>query len=286
MLARIALLLFLLVSPLTAQTDPTWTTNHVPFRIAGNLYYVGSEDLAAYLVVTPQGNILINANLTSSPPQIRASIERLGFKFSDTKVLLNSQAHYDHSAGTAAIKRLTHARLEVMDADVPAMESGGRDDFLYANRAEFHFPPVKVDRILHDGDQVKLGATVLTAHKTAGHTPGCTTWTMQVTEAGHTYNVVIVGGVSANPGSNFIHQPRYPTQAADFAQTFRTLHDLPCDIFLGGHGLYFDLNEKYPRLGPGKPNPFIDPAGYRAFVSQSEQSFKTELAQQTKHPPQ
>ena len=281
MLARILLLLLSVATPLVAEVHSDWTTNHVPFRILGNLYYVGSDDLAAYLVTTPEGNILINANLASSVPQIRQNIETLGFRFADTRILLNSQVHFDHVAGTAEIKRLTHAKVEVMDADVSAIESGGRADFFFFNDPTAHFESVKVDRTLHDGDQVKLGPTVLTAHLTAGHTKGDTTWTMQITESGHTYNVVIFGGAGINGGNNLIDDPRYPKQAEDFVRTFHTLRTLPCDVFLGAHGLYFDLSEKYPRLKPNSPNPFIDPAGYKAYVDDREEAFHTELAKQT-----
>jgi len=285
MLARTLLLLLAfagpLSAPLAAQRNSTWTTNHPPFRIAGNLYYVGSDDLAAYLVTTPQGNILINTNLASSVPQIRQNIEKLGFRVADTKILLNSQAHFDHVAGTAEMKRLTHARVEVMAGDIVPMESGGRKDFFFFNDPSAYFPPVKVDKVLHDGEQVSLGGTVLTAHLTAGHTMGCTTWTMQITEDGKTYNAVIVGGASMNGGNNLIHDPRYPTEAEDFLRTFRTLRGLPCDIFLGAHGGYFDLKAKYPKLRDGAANPFLDPAGYKAFLDDREQVFRKELARQT-----
>jgi metallo-beta-lactamase class B len=262
------------------QSHPEWTTNRPPFRIAGNLYYVGSQDLAAYLVTTPKGNILINANLKSSVPQIKANIEALGFRFKDTKILLNSQAHFDHMAGAAAIKRLTHAKVEVMDADVSAVASGGRRDFYFYNHAKFHFTPVKVDRVLHDGERVELGGSTLTAHLTPGHTKGCTTWTLKAKEGNRLYNVVIVGGASANEGNNLIDDPRYPTQAKDFERAFRTLRSLPCDIFLGAHGVYFGLEAKYARLKRGDSNPFVDPDGYQAFVDDREKTFHLELYRQ------
>ena len=267
-------------APLLAQPNPEWTTNHVPFRIVGNLYYVGSNDLAAYLVTTPRGHVLLNGNLASSVPQIRQNIEQLGFRLANVKILLNSQAHWDHAAGLAELKRITKARLAIMDADVAAIESGGRADFFYFHDSAAYFSPVRVDRILHDGDQVKLGRTTLTARRTAGHTKGCTTWTLDVPEAGRTYHVVIFGGAGANPGNNLVNDPRYPRQAADFEHTFRTARTLPCDIFLGAHGLYFNLAEKYQRLQPNGANPFIDPAGYQAFIVERENTFRAELARQ------
>jgi len=179
------------VARLPAQDTSAWKRPFPPFRIAGNLYYVGSEDLASYLVVTPQGDILINSNLESSPPQIRKSVETLGFKFTDIKILLISHAHYDHCAGSAEVKKITGARYEVMEADVPVVESGGRNDFHYSADKSMWFPPTHVDRVLHDGDTVSLGGAVLTAHLTAGHTRGTTTWTMDENEGGKTLRVVM-----------------------------------------------------------------------------------------------
>src|SRR5277367_3634790 len=160
---------------LLAQASPDWTEAFPPFRIAGNLYYVGSKGLANYLITTPQGNILINSDLEANVPMIQASIEKLGFQFNDTKILLISHAHFDHDAGSAKIKEMTGARYMVMDADVPVVESGGKLDFQYGNTPGSLYPPTKVDRVLHDGDEVKLGGAVIVAHLTPGHTKGCTT---------------------------------------------------------------------------------------------------------------
>ena len=270
-------------SGLPAQNNPDWYAPQKPFRIAGNLYYVGSRDLASYLITTPQGDILINSNFERSVPQIRHSVEELGFHFSDIKILLISHAHADHAAGSALIKKLTGAKYMVMDADVPVIESGGRNDFAYAHSADMHFPPTKVDRVLHDGSEVQLGGAVLVAHLTPGHTQGCTTWTMKVTDGGKTYNVVIVGSPNVNPGYKLVNNKQYPRIAEDYKQTFRVLQSLPCDIFLGAHGSYFDLQEKLPRMKPGASNPFIDPNGYKAYVAEREHAFETQLAKQTRH---
>lgn len=274
--------IFALFLPCTAlpQNSPDWTQPFAPFRIAGNLYYVGSQGLASYLITTPQGNILINSDLQANVPMIQASIQKLGFKFQDTKILLISHAHFDHDAGSAKIKELTGASYMVMDADVPVVESGGKADFQYGHRPDFLYPPAKVDRVLHDGDQVSLGGTVLVAHLTPGHTKGCTTWTMKVAEGGKSYNVVIVGSPNVNPGYKLVHNREYPQIAEDYEQMWRTLQSLPCDIFLGAHGSYFGLEEKYARLKNGGENPFVDPAGYKKFVAQSEQAFRAELARQ------
>jgi metallo-beta-lactamase class B len=161
--------------------------------VAGNIYYVGSKGLATFLITSPEGHILINSNLESSVPQIRASVEKLGFSFSDVKILLISHAHWDHCAGSALVKQLTGAKYMVMDADVPEIEAGGKGNFQYGNTPGSLYKPTRVDRVLHDGDTVKLGESVLTARLTPGHTKGCTTWTMKVTDAGKTYNVVIMG---------------------------------------------------------------------------------------------
>lgn len=261
-----------------AQNNPDWTEPFPAFRIAGNLYYVGSKGLASYLITTPKGNILINSDLEANVPMIKASIEKLGFKFSDTKILLISHAHFDHDAGSALIKEATGATYMVMDRDVPVVESGGKDDFQYG--ATSHYTPVKVDRVLHDGSKVELGGTVLTAHLTPGHTKGCTTWTMKVTDGGKTYNVVIIGSPNVNAGYKLVHNAAYPQIATDYERTWRVLKALPCDIFLGAHGDYFGLLEKYPRFKEGNPNPFIDPEGYKKYVAQKEKDFYAELKKQ------
>jgi metallo-beta-lactamase class B len=265
----------------SAAPDPSWTKPFPAFRIAGNLYYVGSEDLAAYLIVTPKGNILINSNLQSSPPQIKKAIESLGFKFSDTKILLISHGHYDHCAGSAEIKRLTGAKYEVMAQDVPVVESGGRTDFNYAADKTMWFPPTKIDRVLHDGDKVSLGGASLTAHLTAGHTKGTTTWTLEEQENGRSLHVVIVGSPNVNPGYKLVGNKTYPKIADDYRHEFEVLKKLPCEIFLGAHGLYFGLAEKYPRWKAGDKNAFVDPAGYKAYIADREQAFERELSKQS-----
>jgi metallo-beta-lactamase class B len=277
-----ALLLLLLVfSPqVRGANDPAWTRAFPPFRIAGNLYYVGSEDLAAYLIATPHGDILINSNLESSPPQIRHSVEALGFHFSDIKILLVSHGHFDHCAGSAQIKKMTGAKYLVMDADVPVVESGGRTDFHYGNRKDFWFPPTHVDRALHDGETVWLGGTVVTAHKTAGHTKGTTTWTLDETENGKVLHVVIVGSPNVNPGYKLVDNKEYPQIADDYRHEFQVLKTLPCDIFLGAHGGYFGLKEKYERWKAGDHGAFIDPEGYKRYIADREQAFETELQRQ------
>src|SRR5262245_48334346 len=280
-LATIAMFLLLSVGtvPASAQTAD-WTQPFPPFRFAGNLYYVGSKGLANYLITTPQGHILINSDLEANVPMIRESVEKLGFKFTDIKILVISHAHWDHDAGSAAIKAATGAQYMVMDADVPVVESGGKTDFFYGTNAGMLYPAAKVDRVLHDGDEVKLGGAVLVAHLTPGHTKGCTTWTMKVQDGGRTYDVVIVGSPNVNEGYRLVNNPAYSQIASDYEKTFKVLKSLPCDIFLGAHGAYYDLDGKYARLKAGALTPFIDPEGYKRYVAGREQAFQKELARQ------
>ena len=270
---------------LKAQAND-WTEPFPPFKIAGNLYYVGSKGLANYLIATPAGHILINSDLEENVPLIRASVERLGFKFTDIKVLLISHAHWDHDAASDTIKKLTGAKYTVMEADVPVVESGGKADFQYGNDPTTLYRPTKVDRVLHDGDEVELGGAVLVAHLTPGHTKGCTTWTMRVQEAGKAFDVAIIGSPNVNPGYRLVHNAAYPQIAADYEKMFRVLKSLPCDIFLGAHGSYFDLEAKYARLKEGNLVAFVDPEGYKKFVADKEQAFKIELAKQRSDLPQ
>lgn len=275
----VAFVATLVFSSSASAQDPSWTTPFPAFRIAGNLYYVGSKGLASYLVTTPQGHILINSNLVESVPQIRASIESLGFKFGDVKILLISHAHWDHNAGSAAIKRLTGATYMVMEGDVPVVESGGALDFQY-NAVANQYPKTSVDRVLHDGDEVKLGDAVLVARLTPGHTKGTTTWTMRVTEGGKTLDAVIIGSPNVNPGYKLVGKESYPGIAADYERTFRVLKSLRCDVFLGAHGSYFDMEAKYPLSKERGAAVFVDSEGCRKYIEDREQAFRTELAKQ------
>jgi metallo-beta-lactamase class B len=265
-----------------AQTpnSPDWTAPFPPFKIAGNLYYVGSKGLANYLITTPAGHILINSDLEANVPLIKASIEKLGFKFTDVKILLISHAHWDHDAASDTVKKLTGAKYMVMDADVPVVESGGAADFHYGSDPTERYTPTRVDRILHDGGEVALGGTVLVAHLTPGHTKGCTTWTMKVQDSGKTHNVVIVGSPNVNAGYRLVNNAAYPQIASDYEKTFRVLKSLPCDIFLGAHGAYFDMETKYPLLKDRGVETFVDPAGYKKYVDEREQAFTIELRKQ------
>jgi metallo-beta-lactamase class B len=175
--------------------------------------------------------------------------------------------------------KLTGAKYMVMDTDVPVVESGGKEDFFYASTPGMLYPAAKVDRVLHDGETVSVGDTVLTAHLTPGHTKGCTTWTMKVHEGNEIYDVVIVGSPNVNEGYKLMNNPAYPQIASDYEKTFTVLRSLHCDVFLGAHGSYYDMEAKYARLN-GSANPFIDPKGYREYVAEREQAFRAELARQ------
>ena len=281
MFVRTSLAALAVTAALLAQESPSWTEPFPPHRVIGNVYYVGSKGLAAYLITTPQGNILINSNLESSVPMIRENVEKLGFHFSDTKILLISHAHWDHCAGSAGVKAATGAQYMVMDADVHDIETGGKENFNYRSSTGTFYKPAKVDRILHDGDEVRLGGVTLVAHLTAGHTKGCTTWTLKVNDGGKTYNVVIVGSPNVNEGYKLVNNSLYPNIATDYEHTFSVLKSLPCDVFLGAHGDYYKLSAKYPQLKAGGANPFIDPEGYRRYVADREAAFRTELKKQS-----
>jgi metallo-beta-lactamase class B len=285
---RAAMLLLLLNTclPLSinAQRDEvsrSWNRPVKAFKIISNVYYVGASEVTSYLITTPQGHILLDSGFAETVPLVRAGLQQLGFKLEDIRLLINSHAHYDHAGGLAELKALTGAKLAATEADAVQLAIGGKDDFRWGDTLAF--PPVKADRILHDGDTVELGGVWLVAHLTPGHTKGNTTWTMEVKEGGKTYNVVFMGSTSA-PGYKLVNNSKYPNIVADYQRSFRLLESLPCDIFLGPHGSFFALEEKMARLEQGaKINPFIDPQGYRLFLENSKQNFYEQLkAQQAK----
>jgi len=239
-----------------------------PHKIIGNVYYVGTETLAAFLITTPQGHILVNSMYERTVPVIRASVEQLGFKFTDVRIVLGSHAHADHMEGNALVKQLTGAQVMAMEQDVPAlqaMQPGGK--------------PHPIDRILHDGEEVTLGGTTLVARLTPGHTKGCTTWTVKVQEGGRSYDVVIIGSMGVNPGMRLVNNTSNPTIAEEYTQGFKVLRSLPCDVPLGSHPAMYGMAAKHAKLG-SKPNPFIDPQGYKTEVDLVERTFKAVLDEQ------
>lgn len=265
----------LLIAPLLTAFSPAqtvdWNKPFPPHKVIGNVYFIGTAELGSYLITTPEGNVLINSDFESTVPFLRANVEKLGFKFSDIKIVLGSHAHSDHMEGDALVKELTGAKVMAMEQDVPAlrkMTPGGK--------------PHPIDRILQDGEQVKLGGTTFVAHLTAGHTKGCTSWTFQTAEGGKTYDVIVLGSIGWNPGYVLVNNKDYPQIADDYIRSFKTLRALHVDVFLAAHGSFYNLTEKYPRLAEGGPNPFIDPAGFQAHIDAKEKSFYDELERQKK----
>jgi metallo-beta-lactamase class B len=282
-LATLGVLLIAVVVMIGAGVTHTDAQPFPAYRIAGNLYYVGTNDITSYLITTPAGHIVINEGYEETPALIRDSIEKLGFQPHDVKILLNGQAHFDHVAGMAAMQKLTGAQIYSSAAEVPVLESGGKADFRFGN--DHTYPPVKVDHVVNDGDKVTLGGVTVVAHVTGGHSVGCTTWTMQVSDDAHKlYDVVIVGGTTINPGVTLLRNVKYPAVSDDFARTFRVLRSLHCDIFLGAHGGYYGMLAKYDRLKRGEPNPFVDPDGYRAHIDAAEKRYQDQLARERGRP--
>ena len=273
------LLLLLISSFAAAAQDKEWWNRPVePFRIIGNIYYVGGADLTSYLIETPRGLILLDGGTASLAPTIQKNIEQLGFKAADIHILLNSHAHTDHAGGLMYFKHLSGARMIASEGDRPLLERWAHDP-QFGDRAGF--PAVVVDQIIHDGEIVELGGVKLRAVLTAGHTPGCTTWTMTANEGGRKYDVVFLCSISAPSGYRLVNNKAYPQIVSDYEHSFVRLKQLPCDIFLGSHGTFFHLKEKNARLKAGaRPNPFIDPDGYRWFVAASEREFHQLLQEQ------
>ena len=247
------------------------TAQFPPHKIIGNLYYVGTRSLSAFLVATPQGNILINSTYERNVPTIQKSVEQLGFKFSDTKILLGSHAHGDHQEGDALVKQLTGAQVMAMAEDVPALQAmkpGGKDH--------------PIDKILHDGESVMLGGTTLVAHLTPGHTRGNTTWALKAQEGGKTYDVAIIGSFGTNPGTRLVGNATVPGIVDEYNRTFKVARSLKVDVPVGSHPGMYNMEEKFAKLGKGGPNPFIDPDGYKLEVDIDEAMFRAVLAEQQK----
>src|SRR5215467_11590842 len=287
---RLFLGLFVCSSILAAQQAPhVWTIQELftrnvgtteqqnkqfpPHKIIGNVYYVGTESLSSFLITTPQGHILINSIFERNVPTIQDSVKKLGFRFEDIKILLGSHAHGDHMEADGLVVELTGARAMAMAEDLPSLQ---------AMRSPAGKPRPKYE-VLHDGSEVKLGNVTLTAHLTPGHTPGCTTWTMKVQDGGRTYDVLIIGSVGVNPGTNLVGNPQLVSQ---YQQSLKFLHSAHVDVPLGSHPAMYNLSEKYPKLKPGAPNPFIDSQGFQNEVTIQETAFNNELKrQQVEGPP-
>jgi len=247
-----------------------------PSRIVGDVYYVGASDVTSSLIVTPEVMLLLDGGFAETAPMIEANIVALGFKLKDVKWLLNGHAHPDHAGGLAKLKADSGAEFAAMAEEVQPLEHEGQGTFYRGDR--HLFDSIHVDRVLHDGDTLALGGVTLTAHLTAGHTPGCTTWTTTVMEGSKPYALVFTCQMTLP--DKLTGNPLYLDAAKDFARSFQLLAALPCDVFLAEHGSSFDLLGKLARLRaakPGDPNPFVDPAGYREFVDASRRAFETQL---------
>jgi len=275
-LSLVALLAVALCASSTARADGPYPAH----KVVDNIYYVGSNDLAIYLVTTPKGHMLINTGFDETVPLIQASVKSLGFKMTDIKIILASHAHSDHVAGHARAREASGARVYVMTGDDKVIANGGKGQYLYTDS---RWRPCPVDKVLKDGDKVTLGKTTLVARHTPGHTAGCTTWTARVGKGKNRKLVVVVGSPNVNPGFQLVKNTAYPRIADDFNRTFKVLNSLKCDYFLGAHGNYYGMHAKYPRQKAGaKVSPFIDPAGYRDYIELKEKAFRDKLAAQKK----
>ena len=266
----------------SAEERVKWNAPVEPFRIFEPLYYVGTHEVSSFAIKTSAGLIVLDGGLPESAPRIVASLEKLGLKIADVEILLNSHSHFDHAGGLAELKKLSGARMVASERDAAQLEAGGGGDFAWGD--DYRFPAVEVDRKVKDGETVTLGGVTLTAHVTAGHTKGCTTWTAtleQKNDKGETErrNAVFVCSTSVPDPKNYrlAGNPRYPEIAADYERSFKTLHGLPCDLFLGAHGSFFGLLDKAARLRAGERNAFVDPKGFLSYLDASEKRFRTLL---------
>ena len=266
--------------PADAQSNPEWSRPFPPLRIVGDLYYVGTYDLACYLIATPQGSVLINTGLADSAQQIQRNIEALGFKLADIRILATTQAHIDHVAAMAELQRLTHAQVWATGPDASLLESGGKTDFRFGNDPGAHFAPVHVDRRLKDGDKIALGGAELTVLLHPGHTPGSASYSLTISEGGRDYHVLIANMASINPGVVLRHNPKYPGIAQDYALTFRLQKALTPDIWLSSHASQFGLHSKYKPGDPYQPGRFVDLAGYRTAVEHLEKIYLDQMARE------
>jgi len=261
------------------QDDPDgWQKPTAPVKIAGSIHYVGTYGLAVYLVATPEGHILIDGAVPEAGATIVRAIEAAGFKPRDVRILLNTQAHYDHVGTLAHLKQATGGRVLVMKGDEGLLASGGETDYLFGSRTEFRFPAVKADEVIRDGHVVSLGGVSLTARATPGHTPGTTTWTMTVQEGGERYRVAFAGSTFVNPGTRLVKNPSYPGIEADYRRSFALLESLPVDMYLAAHAQAFDFHAKRERAKTEGPRAFVDPEALRKSAVASRAAFEKLVA--------
>jgi metallo-beta-lactamase class B len=257
--------------------DSEWTKPTQPFRIAGNLYYIGTYDLACYLITTTEGNILINTGLGESVPMILANIEALGFKFTDIKVLLTTQGHFDHVAGMAEIPKLTNAKMMVHEGDAQVLSDGGNSDFIFGGNSGSTFNPITVDRTLKDGDTIKLGETKLIALHHPGHTKGATSFMVDVADENRSWKVLIVNIPSILSQTRISGMPSYPQVGKDYAYTLASLKKLQFDLWVASHASQFGLHDKRKPGDPYKPEVFVDRPGFEASINTIKREYDKRL---------
>jgi len=278
---RLAIAMLLIAAPALGQQDPvlkSWNQPVEPFRIIGNLFYVGASEVASYLVATPKGHIIIDGGLMETAPMIRANIEKLGFHFQDVRILLNTHAHFDHAGGLAALKEWGGATLMASERDAPLLARGGKNDPQFGD--DDQFPAVTPDTLLRDGDHVTLGGSILTAHLTPGHTPGCTTWTTTVQDRGKPYSVVFQACGGPNAGVKLVGNTKFPTLIEDTMRSFRVQKTLKPDIYLPMHPESLFAG-KVERIKAGEiPNPLLNPEGYTKLIADTEASFQKRIEEE------
>ena len=255
-----------------------WNTPTEPFKMIGNVYYVGTDGLASYLITSPQGHILVDTVMPEATSQIKASIEKLGFKITDIKYLVNTHAHIDHTGGLAEMKAASGAQLVAGEADKPLLEGG----YYPGAREEtvLNFPPVKVDRTVREGDTVTVGDVTLTARETPGHSPGCTSWAFSVKDSDATRSVLIFcsGTVALN---RLVTNPTYSGIVADYRKTFARAKEMKVDVLLAPHPEMYRMQDKRAMISDGAPNPFVNPGEFNAYAATLEKAFEEGLAKQT-----
>ena len=262
-------------------TNEAWVQPFPPVRIIGNLYYVGTYDLASYLIATPAGHVLINTGAYDSSQMIRSSVEELGFELEDIEILLTTQAHMDHVADLAEIKRITGARMIAHEGDVAALEDGGNTDYRFPEGRGATFEPIIVDQQLQHGDTIELGGTVITLHHHGGHTRGASSFTFDtVDDDGERYSVLVVNMGSINNGVKLLDMPAYPEIASEFESTFAAQKALSADVWVSSHAGHFDLHDKVAPDDPYDPQRFMDPGGYREKIELYERRYLTQLQQE------
>lgn len=286
--------LFYAFSPRSAAQTPTlppppelgasrrlfdsWKAPVPPRRLVDNIHYVGAAGVSSFLITSPVGHVLLDTGFEETVPLILRSVEQLGFRPGDIKFILSSHAHVDHTGGHARMQQLTGATIVASAQDARLLADGGTRDYSPFPIELMRYTPAKAGRIVRDGDTVSIGSVSLTAHLTPGHTRGATTWAMRVKEDGRTYDVVFFSSASIVAGTRLLHPPAYPTIVADYKATWAKLKSLPCDIWFSPHGGQFSMAQKLEQLERGaKPNPFVDPSGWKSLLEKSEREFNAQF---------